>query len=51
MSTTSLAFDMGAEGNMDQGVTAYATYAQHYTGGATENKEDKNLYKQVIRLL
>jgi hypothetical protein len=22
-----------------------------YTGGATENKEDKNLYKQVIRLL
>jgi hypothetical protein len=21
------------------------------TGGATENKEDKNLYKQVIRLL
>jgi hypothetical protein len=22
-----------------------------FTGGATENKEDKNLYKQVIRLL
>jgi hypothetical protein len=22
-----------------------------FTGGATENKEDKNLYKQIIRLL
>jgi hypothetical protein len=28
-----------------------AVVHQSRTGGATENKEDKNLYKQVIRLL